>query len=168
MTSPQAFSAKAQQLHAQQAHTRHEPKLHLHHDLTSFTEARACHNLKKTPLRSSKTGATHRHNCLQMIAMQQPSAGPRWTKKGRRSKKGARAITTGSPAHLWLPSAPVHSSPCRVSQTPLYKGVGNEKRNQRATKRSGRVQNGAYPLTTQHPTTAATIYSHATRFCKIP
>ncbi len=133
---------------------------------TSFPSLKHAHVAirKQTPLRSPKTGVTHRHNCLHMIAMQQPSAGTRWTKKGRRSKNGTRAIITGSLAHLWLSSAPVHLPSCCVSRMPLYKEAGGEKQTQRATKRCGKVHNVTCSLPAQRSTTPMKIYCPTTRF----
>jgi hypothetical protein len=92
----------------------------------------------------------------------------RWTKKGQRSKNGERAITTRSLAHLWLSSALVPSCSSCASRTPLYKGAGSEKRNQRATKKNGKVPKAANPVTTKHPTTAPPIYCHLPCFRKTP
>jgi hypothetical protein len=130
----------------------------------SFVEGAKLQNRKKTHSYSPKTDATHDQSRLQMTAMRKRDGGTCWTKKGRRTKNGTRAITMHSLAHLQLSSALVSSHSSCVSRTPLYKGAGSEKRNQRATKKSGNVQKAASPVTTQHPTTTPPIYCHLTRF----
>ena len=115
-------------------------------------------NRKKKIPQGLTTGATHRHNHSQLRSARKQSVRTSWTKKGRRSKNRARAITTGSPAHLWLSLTVVFPSSRRVSHAPLYKGAGSEKQNQRTAKRSCRLRNSKYPTTTQRPTTPTTIY----------